>query len=355
MDPRIDRPRGRGATRNVRSRFERLGYEPFHDDGADPPADPRTTLIADRSRSIITRNDSPDIPFDRSINPYRGCEHGCSYCFARPTHAYLDMSPGLDFETKIVFKPNAPELLERELARRDYACLPLALGTNTDPYQPAERGLELTRRLLLVLERHRHPVTIVTKSALVTRDLDILAPMAERRLAAVYLSITTLDDQLARRMEPRAAAPARRLATLARLADHGVPTGVLASPIIPGLNDDELERILEAAAKHGASRAGYLLLRLPHEVREIFSDWLERAYPGRASKILARIREMRGGELNDPRYGERHVGRGPFAELLARRFELAVRRLGLADRRTELDTTQFRVPRGGGRQGALFD
>jgi DNA repair photolyase len=347
-------PRGRGAARNVKNRFERLETVPVEEGLTGPESDPRTTLIEDRARSIIARNDSPDVPFDRSINPYRGCEHGCSYCFARPSHAYLDLSPGLDFETKILFKPNAAELLRKELAKRGYVCRAMAMGTNTDPYQPAERGLGLTRRILEVLKDHRHPVTIVTKSALVLRDLDLLAPMASDRLASVHLSITTLDPELARDMEPRAAAPSRRLETVHQLACAGVPVGVLASPMVPGLNDAELDSILEAAKRAGASSAGYLLIRLPHEVRELFVDWLERTYPTKADKVLAHIREMRGGELNDPRFVERHTGEGPLAELMRRRFELACKRLGLNRDRFELDTSRFRVPGRPGAQGRLF-
>ena len=343
--------RGRGASRNVKSRYDRRETLPDPEAESDPPAAPPTLLIADHSRSIIATNDSPDVPFDQSINPYRGCEHGCSYCFARPSHAWLDLSPGLDFETRILFKPEAPELLRRELARKGYRCSPIALGSNTDPYQPAERRLSLTRRILEVLAEHRHPVTIVTKSALVTRDLDLLAPMAREGLAAVYVSVTTLDPDLAGKMEPRAAAPARRIATLAEVAASGVPTGVLASPMIPGLNDSELERILEAAAGAGVRTAGWLLLRLPHEVRQIFTEWLESHFPSRASKVLGLLRELRGGALNDPRFDVRHRGSGPLAELLARRFEIACRRLGLRDERPRLDCTRFRAP---GRQTKLF-
>jgi DNA repair photolyase len=342
--------RGRGALRNVKSRYDRRETVPVPGE-ADGASTPRTVWIADDPRSIIATNDSPDVPFDQSINPYRGCEHGCVYCFARPTHAWLGLSPGLDFETRILFKRNAADLLRRELSRKSYECRPLALGSNTDPYQPAESRLRITREILELLAEHDHPVTVVTKSALVTRDLDLLAAMARRRLAAVYFSVTTLDPDLARTMEPRAAAPARRIETLAAVAGSGVPTGVLASPMIPGLNDAELERILEAAARAGARTAGYLLVRLPHEVKEIFTEWLETHYPARASKVLNLLRDMRGGSLNDPRFDLRHTGQGPLADLLRRRFEVACRRLALSTERPELDRSSFRRP---SRQGTLF-
>jgi len=347
---RVVRPvRGRGAVSNLPGRFERRPVEPF-DDGwgaGDLPVDrPATEAIPDACRTILTGNDSPDVPFDVSINPYKGCEHGCIYCFARPTHAYLDLSPGLDFETKIFTKLQAPELLRKALRKKGYRCSPIALGTNTDPYQPLERRLEITRRVLEVLRDHRHPFSIVTKSALVLRDLDIIAPMAAAGMARVYLSVTTLDRTLARRMEPRAAAPPRRLAAIATLAQAGVPAGVMASPLIPGLNEHELERILAAATAAGATSAAYLLLRLPHEVRVLFEDWLRTHYPDRADKVLNALREMRGGGLNDPRYGSRMTGEGERARLLRRRFELVCRRLGLERERPRLDTTAFRVPAG---------
>ena len=348
-------PHGRGAVRNVKNRYERRETVPhpeaLDEEDLEAAANPATELIEDRARSIIARNDSPDLRFDRSINPYRGCDHGCVYCFARPSHAWLDMSPGLDFETRILFKPHAAELLRRELARKGYRCRPIALGSNTDPYQPAERKLRITRAILEVLAEHAHPVTIVTKSALVKRDLDLLVPMARRRLAAVYVSLTTLDPALARTMEPRAAAPARRVETLAAVTRAGVPTGVLASPMIPGLNDTELESILEAAAGAGVRTAAYLLVRLPNEVKPIFVEWLETNFPARAAKVLHQLREMRGGALNDPRFGSRFTGQGPLAELLERRFDIACRRLGLNGDRAELDCASFRVPSA---QGTLF-
>ena len=344
---------GRGTNRNIKSRFDRFEFCPTTDD-QHPERPPRTTLTAENARTIITKNDSPDVPFDQSINPYRGCEHGCIYCFARPTHAYLDLSPGLDFETRILFKPNAPELLRRALAKKNYRCRPIAMGTNTDPYQPAEKTLKLTRRIIEVLAEHRHPVSIVTKSTLVTRDLDLLAPLARDNMASVFFSITTLDPDLARRMEPRAATPARRLEAMAAISNAKIPTGVLASPIVPGLNDDELERILEAAAEAGARTGGYLLLRLPHEVKQLFTEWLHEHYPAKADKVLNRLREMRGGRLNDPRFDSRHSGRGTHATLLRRRFELAARRLGLDCERPRLDCSNFRVPGRPGAQLSLF-
>jgi DNA repair photolyase len=351
-----DRTRGRGAASNPANRFHARHVEPFDDGwgGADEPLPVlRTVVTPDPTRTILASNDSPDIPFDRSINPYRGCEHGCIYCFARPSHAYLDLSPGLDFETRILAKPRAAELLRRELGRPGYRCEPIALGTNTDPYQPAERALGITRSILQVLAEHAHPFSIVTKSSLVLRDLDVIAPMAAAGRALVFVSVTTLDRALARRMEPRAAAPGRRLEAVHELAAAGVPTGVLASPMIPGINDAELEAILEQAARAGARQAGYLLVRLPHELEELFTDWLERHYPARKDKVLHRIREMRGGRLNDPRFGRRMRGEGPHAVLLRRRFEIACRRLGLERERPRLDVTGFRVP-GRPEQGKLF-
>jgi DNA repair photolyase len=353
MPPR----RGRGAVRNVPGRFEVHTVEPF-DDGwgtVDRPVPPlRTTTRPDRSRTILTTNDSPDVPFDVSINPYKGCEHGCVYCFARPTHAYLDLSPGLDFESRLFFKPRAAELLRRALSKPGYRCRPIALGANTDPYQPVERRLRVTRSILEVLDEFRHPVTIVTKSNLVLRDLDLLGPMAGAGRASVHVSVTTLDRDLAARMEPRAPTPERRVEAIASLDAAGVPTGVLASPMIPGLNDAELESILEAAAAAGARSANYILLRLPHELKQLFSDWLEAHFPGRADKILNRLREMRGGRLNDPRFASRMRGHGPHADLLERRFAIACRRLGLDRERTELDASAFRVTRSAGVQGRLF-
>ncbi len=352
--------KGRGAVGNIEGRFEtrRLRPEDYGwgaggDEGAPPRLD--TTVTPEKTRTILSRNDSPDIPFDRSINPYKGCEHGCVYCFARPTHSYLGMSPGLDFETKIFSKPEAARLLREELRSPGYRCDVIALGANTDPYQPVERDLNITRAVLEVLWEHRHPVGIVTKSSLVLRDLDLLAPMARQNLAAVFLSITTLDRGLARTMEPRAAAPHRRLETIKALSDAGVPAGVLASPMIPGLNDKELESILEAAAAAGARTAGYILLRLPHEVKEIFSEWLTTHYPLKAAHVLSLVRQTHGGRLYDSEFGTRMKGDGPYADLLRRRFETASRRLGLLKRDLDLDVTQFRVPPRAGDQPGLFD
>lgn len=366
VPPKHPRPTvpGRGAIRNVKGRFDRYETVPIEDDTPSPHSDDaatsgqqlRTTLTADNARSIITTNDSPDVPFDQSANPFRGCEHGCVYCFARPSHAYLDLSPGLDFETRILFKPAAAKLLRRALSKKNYRCRVLALGTNTDPYQPAERKLRLTRGILEVLAEHHHPVSIVTKSCLVTRDLDLLAPMARDNLASVYFSITTLDPALARLMEPRASTPERRLEALAAVVRAGVPAGVLPSPVIPGLNDSELERILEAAARAGATAAGYMLLRLPHEVKQLFTEWLRARYPAKAERTLNRLREMRRGRLYDSGFEVRHTGEGPHAELLRRRFEIASRRLGLDLERPQLDCSRFRRPvnRQRGRQLDLF-
>jgi len=357
ISPRKPR-KGRGASTNPAGRFEPRAFVP-EDDGwgilEEAPAALPTVVMPEITRTIITRNDSPDIPFDRSINPYKGCEHGCVYCFARPSHAYLGLSPGLDFETKIVSKPGAAEALRSELRKPGYRCEVMALGANTDPYQPVERRLRITRAVLEVLAEHRHPVCIVTKSALVLRDLDILVPMAKERLAAVMLSVTTLDPELARRMEPRAATPSRRLETIRALAEAGVPAGVLASPMIPGLNDHELERILEAATAAGATAAGYILLRLPLELKDLFTEWLETNYPLKRDRVLGLIRETRGGALYDPAFGTRMRGTGPYAELLHRRFETARRRHGLAPRGPQLDTSRFRVPPLPGEQLSLFD
>ncbi len=340
--------RGRGALSNPANRFETGALEPF-DDGWDtldgladlPPL--ATTLTRDASRSAISWNTSPDVGFDRAVNPYRGCEHGCVYCYARPTHAYLGYSPGLDFETKLVFKPDVGALLERELRRPTYVCKPIALGSNTDPYQPVERTLKLTRAVLEVLERYGHPVSIVTKSAGVLRDLDILQRLAARGLVRVYLSVTTLDAGLARRMEPRAATPERRLAAIAALSQAGVPAAVLAAPMIPGLNDAELESILERASQAGARHAGYVLLRLPHELRGLFEAWLGEHYPERARHVLSLIRDTRAGALNDSSFHVRFNGAGPYAELLGKRFARAARQWGFEDR-TALETRYFAVP-----------
>jgi DNA repair photolyase len=349
----------RGATLNPESRYSAL-RRAADDDGwpRDEELPPlRTEVGVDSSRTAISYNDSPDIPYDRSVNPYRGCEHGCIYCYARPSHARLGLSPGLDFETRLFYKPDAPAQLERELARPSYSPAPLALGANTDPYQPIERRLKITRGLLQVLSDCRHPVSVTTKSALVLRDLDLLAPMAKRGLAAVLISLTTLDRDLARRLEPRAAAPERRLEAMRELAGAGIPVAVLVSPLIPGLTDPDLERILERAAAAGATKAASIPIRLPLELAELFSDWLRTHYPQRAEHVLSLIRQCRDGKLNDSRFGSRMRGSGPIAELLAQRFRVAARRFGLdgQDPRWNLDCTQFRRPQPPGSQLDLFD
>lgn len=361
MDGKLpDRARkGRGAVSNDASeRFTALRRE-YTDDGWDAPADearagPATTVGREAARHAITWNNSPDVPFDRSINPYKGCEHGCVYCFARPTHAYLDLSPGLDFETRIFAKEDAPALLRGELAKPSYKPGVITLGANTDPYQPAERRLEITRGILAVLAETRHPVCVVTKSATVTRDIDILAAMAARRLARVMVSITTLDRDLARKLEPRAPTPERRLQAVAALSAAGVAVGVLVAPIIPALNDSELERILAAAAEAGAETAGTVLLRLPHEIAGLFEEWLDHHAPAKKAHILGLLRQTRGGGLYDSRWGRRMRGSGPYAELIQRRLHLACRKHGLNAGRGELDTGQFTPPPRDARQMALL-
>ncbi|WP_338016715.1 PA0069 family radical SAM protein [Oleomonas cavernae] len=348
---------GRGTLSNANGRFERFDAVAFDDgwgQGDEPAPRIETRVQTDKSRTIITRNDSPDISFDRSINPYRGCEHGCTYCFARPTHAYLGFSPGIDFESRILAKPDAARLLEGELGARSYACRPIAMGTNTDPYQPVEKKLRITRGILEVLERWNHPLTIVTKSALVQRDIDILGRMARLNLAKVALSVTTLDRRLARRMEPRAATPEKRLETIKALSAAGVPVGVMTAPMIPGLNDHEMEAILEAAAKAGATIAGYVMLRLPLEIKDLFQEWLAAAVPERAGRVMALIRDMRGGKAYDSTFGLRQRGTGPYADLIAQRFRLATARLGLDISRRPLDITKFRRPLERDDQMALF-
>jgi DNA repair photolyase len=313
-----------------------------------------TVVTPEAAKSIIARNDSPDIPFEQSINPYRGCEHGCVYCYARPSHAYLGLSPGLDFETRIFAKTNAAELLRKELAVPGYRCSAMALGANTDPYQPAEREFRITRSILELLAECQHPFTIVTKNALVERDLDLIAPMAAKEMARVYISVTNLDAELARKLEPRASAPYRRLEAIKRLVDAGVPCGVLVAPVIPFITDRHMEEILERAREAGASEAGYILLRLPHEVAPLFKEWLATHYPLKAEHVMSLVRQMRGGKDYDSTFGVRQRGTGSFAELLGKRFELACERLGLnAGRRGGLDTTRFRPPRSGP-QLALF-
>jgi DNA repair photolyase len=351
----MERYRGRGALGNPEGRFMQQ-HTVSIDDGwfGEAPADSIVTeKRPERARTILTRNESPDIPFDQSINPYRGCEHGCIYCYARPTHAYLNLSAGLDFETKLFYKVNAAELLERELSRRGYQPQVINLGSSTDPYQPLEREQRLTRSILEVLLRFRHPVTIVTKSHLVLRDLDLLQELAKRQLCHVAVSVTTLDEELKRRLEPRAPSAAARLKAIAGLAAAKVPVGVMAAPMIPALNDHELERIFEAAANSGARSAHFILLRLPFDVKQLFEAWLREHVPLRAEHVLSRIRAMRGGQLNDARFGSRFKGEGVEAKLLQARCDAARRRYGLGQRGLALDTSAFRVPRAAAAQLAL--
>ena len=354
--PLPDRPRkGRGAVSNRSGRFEPHAYEKIDDGWLVEELPPlRTTVTRDASKTIVARNKSPDVPFDRSINPYRGCEHGCVYCFARPTHAFLGLSPGLDFESRLFYKPDAARLLEEALLKPGYECRVMAMGTNTDPYQPIEREHRITRSILEVLSECDHPVGIVTKSSLVVRDIDILAPMAARGLALVCVSVTTLDRQLARLLEPRAPTPARRIETVRRLADAGIPTGVMAAPTIPGLTDHEMEDILGAARDAGAQSASYVLLRLPLEIADLFVEWLQTHRPDRASRVLGLMREAHGGKIYESAYGRRMRGQGAYASMLKRRFEAACGRLGLADKRPELDTGKFKRPLRRGNQLALF-
>jgi DNA repair photolyase len=341
-------PAGRFEPRRVEATWDEL------DEGDDPQSNPATEIFVDHARTVLTRNDSPDVPFDVSLNPYRGCEHGCSYCFARASHPHLSLSAGLDFETKIFAKIDAPALLKREIGRPGYRCRSIAFGTNTDPYQPVERKARIMRGILEILVAHQHPFSIVTKSSLIVRDLDLIAEAAARRQAAAFLSVTTLDAGRASRMEPRASAPRRRLTALSALARAGVPCGVLASPMIPGLNDHELERILEAAAEAGATFAGMLLVRLPHEVKEVFSSWLHAHEPSRAGKILSLIKQAHGGKLYDAAWGTRMTGQGPYASMLRRRFEVACARLGLNRERPVLDTSRFARPPHDSSQRLLF-
>jgi DNA repair photolyase len=361
-DPR----KGRGAAINPEGRFEKVAREAFddgwgHDDAGDVDDERalKTQIIEERAASIITRNQSPDIPFTQSINPYQGCEHGCSYCYARPTHAYRNLSPGVDFETRIFAKVNAAELLRKELARPGYRCEVISLGANTDPYQPAERKLNITRSILQVCAEFNQPVGIVTKNAMVERDLDILAPMAHKRLVNVHLSVNNLDHDIARRLEPRCSAPARRLQAIRALSQAGVPVGVLVAPVIPFLNEDQIEAVLEAAFEAGATQAGYVVLRLPYEVKTLFRDWLERHYPLKAKHVMSRVHAFRGGRDNDPNFGSRMRGQGEFAGLLSRRFAIAKRRIGFDARdrmlrNVSLDTTLFHVPSAAVKQMSLF-
>ena len=351
--------KGRGAASQVTGRFEKTvtrgvddGWGSVYADLADAPR-PGTRVTEERARSIITRNDSPDVGFSQSVNPYRGCEHGCVYCFARPTHSYLDLSPGLDFETRLFAKTNAVERLREELAKPGYTPSPIALGINTDAYQPIERRYLITRDVLELLAQCRHPVSFVTKSALIERDIDLLARMAQERLVTVYFSVTTLDNRLAARMEPRASAPHAKLRAMRALTQVGVPVGVMVAPVVPMITDHELEHILEASYEHGARAAGYVLLRLPHELKDVWREWLELHYPERAAHVMSLIRQMRGGKDYDSGFGTRMRGAGPFAQLIEQRFRKARRRIGFG-RLPALDSTRFVPPRRDSAQGELF-
>ena len=360
----VDPRKGRGAAINPEGRFEKVEREAYDDGWTPDDADGevrvlKTQITEERAASIISRNQSPDIPFTQSINPYQGCEHGCIYCYARPTHAYRNLSPGVDFETRIFAKINAAELLRKELSKPGYVCEVISLGANTDPYQPAERKLNITRSILEVCNEFNQPVGIVTKNALVERDLDILVPMARKNLVNVFMSVNNLDHDIARRLEPRCVAPQRRIDAIRTLAQAGVPVGVLVAPVIPFLTDDQIEAVLEAAFAAGATQAGYVVLRLPFEVKTLFRDWLERHYPLKAKHVMSRVHELRGGRDNDPNFGSRMRGQGEFAELLSKRFAIAKRRIGYESRdrmlrNASLDSTLFRLPVAASRQGSLF-
>ncbi len=340
--------KGRGAVSRRDGRFETRPVELTEEEAVRRAASaPQTTLTPMRAGRIISHNRSPDVPFDRSINPYQGCEHGCIYCYARPSHSYLDLSPGLDFETRIFFKPEAPERLVEEWGKSGYVCEPITLGANTDPYQPSERNTKLTRRLLELFLEHRHPVSLITKASLILRDLDILAELASRNLCSVAISLPTLDAQLKRIMEPRVPSAESRLKAMRALADSGVPTSVLVAPVIPAINDHEIERILEEAHSAGAQQAAYIFLRLPNELKELFSEWLEAHFPNRAEHVLSLVRQASGGRAYDNRFGIRQTGRGAYADLLGKRFRAACRRLGLVGDRyhqPRLDCAQYRRP-----------
>ena len=349
--------RGRGARTNATGRFESQVREGFDDGWTDDDAEPAklaTTVSPEKAKVIITRNDSPDVGFSASINPYRGCEHGCIYCYARPAHAYMGLSPGLDFESKLFFKPEAAALLERELSKPSYVPEVINIGGNTDPYQPQERRLRITRQVIEVLDRFNHPFSIISKSGLILRDLDLLAPMAARNLVRVAISITTLDRGLARSMEPRAATPGKRLDAVRRLSEAGVPTVVMFAPAIPGLNDHEMEAVLERAAEAGAKGAGFVSLRLSMEIADLFQEWLATDHPDRASRVMSLVRQMRGGKTYDSQWGKRMKGDGPLAALMSRRFAVAKQRLGIAGKLPPLDLGQFQVPPKAGDQIDLF-
>jgi len=354
--------KGRAANSNQVSRFDAY-HRQAEDDGwgsldEDAPA-LSTQVMLDNAKSIINYVDSPDIPFDRTINPYRGCEHGCIYCYARPSHAYLGLSPGLDFESRLFMKANAVELLKQALAKASYQCAPIALGMNTDAYQPIERQHQLTRQIIQVLSEAQHPFTLVTKSALVERDIDLIAPMAEKGLVSIWLTITTLDRQVVRRLEPRAAAPERRLQTLQRLVDAGIPTGVMVAPVIPALTDSAMEQILEAAHAVGVRRAGYVFLRLPLEIHPLFEDWLQQYFPLKAQHVMSLMKQSHAGKAYQSEFGKRMRGEGIFADLLQQRFQLACQRLGMGGERLDLNCQLFKVPEAwkvkrDQRQGDLF-
>ena len=351
----IDPLRGRGARSNQSGRYERLAREAFDDGWGEGEIVPIETIVTpELAKSIISTNQSPDISFDQSINPYRGCEHGCIYCYARPNHAYVGLSPGLDFEARLFVKTNAAEVLERTFAKPGYVAKTIMLGGVTDIYQPIERNYQVTRAILGVMERWGHPVALITKSQLVMRDLDVLARLAKRGLAKAAISVTTLDRRIARVMEPRAAAPHRRVEAIRALTEAGVPTTVMVAPIVPAINDSEIEAILEECAKAGASAAGYVVLRLPLEIKDLFREWLEQHFPDRAKRVMALVRQMRGGRDYDPEWGARQRGDGPYARLIADRFAAARRRFGLDKPRLPLDTSQFRRPAQSGDQPDLF-
>jgi DNA repair photolyase len=351
--------KGRGAASYVDGRYavtvakgEDDGWGSVYEDLSEAPA-PQTRVTEERARSIVSRNDSPDVGHSASVNPYRGCEHGCVYCFARPSHAYLDLSPGLDFETRLFAKTNAAEQLQIELARPSYQCVPLALGINTDSYQPIERRYRVTRSVIEVLDACSHPFSVITKNAGVLRDIDLIAPMARRGLASIAFSVTSLDNHLSARMEPRASAPHARLNAIRTLADAGVPVGVMVAPVIPMINDREIEHILEACRDHGATSAGYVLLRLPHELKQVWREWLQLHYPDRAEHVMSLIQQMRGGKDYDSTFGTRMRGEGPFAQLIEQRFRKAHKRLGFTAM-PALDTRKFVPPRKPSPQGDLF-
>jgi DNA repair photolyase len=361
QSPPPARIKGRGAASNPEGRFEsthmRAEDDGWYREEESGPPRPPTQVTEETARSIIARNDSPDVKFELSINPYRGCEHGCAYCYARPSHAYLNLSSGLDFETKLFAKTNAVNVLREELGKKSYRCSPINLGANTDPYQPIERRYRITRQVIELLAELRHPITIVTKSAGIERDIDLLAPMAQHKLVHAFISVSMLDNELASRLEPRASAPHRRLKAIKTLSDAGIPTGVLVSPIIPMINDRDLEGVLERARDHGAIRAGYTLIRLAHDLKQLFRQWLDIHYPQRAEHVMSLIRQMRGGRDNDPRFGHRMRGTGVFAELIRRRFRVATERLGYTRAPLDLDIGQFAPPartRPPEPQGSLF-